>query len=301
MEDKGNKKIFLTGKENYENILDCIEINEEKQDKHLKLYPKSRSGALRLKINDYYNLQLDINLSKNIEAIYIFELEQIFNLDIKIVMEKDSKLNLIIIDREEKKKNKVKLESVSVISKEYSKTDIIKIDFGEYDKDFNYTSDLIDISAEANITLAYVLNNKQKYDMTFNQIHKVNNTIGNINIEGVLKDESNKMFKGTIDFKEGSEGSIGNEKESVVNYGDKTKSVSLPILFSSVDEIKGNHASNHGKFDEEQLYYIQTRGFSLEEAKNIVAESKLIPILDKVKNRELKEELKIDLKDKLKK
>ena len=116
--------------------------------------------------------------------------------------------------------------------------------------------------------------------MSFYQKHIAKNTKGNIFIEGVLKDKSSKIFKGTLEFKEGSKGSIGNEYESVINYSKDSKAISLPILLAHEDDIKGNHAANHGEFDEEQLYYIQARGFSIEQAKNIVAEAKIIQLLD---------------------
>ena len=304
---KRSKKMFLNGKETHENILDSIELNKEKQKKHLELYPKSRSNALRIKIKEYSDMQLDIYLKNKIEATYILEFKQVFNLVIRIVLE-NAKLNLIIIDREIKEKikgdnkenGKIKLESISVIGKENSKIDIVKIDIGEYDKYFNYISDLVENQAEVNMTLAYVLNKKQVFDMSFNQRHMALNTIGNIKIEGVQKDESSKIFKGTIDFKKGSKGSIGNEYESITNYSKKTKSISLPILLTAENEIFGNHSASHGKYDNEQLYYIQSRGFNIKEAQNIIAESKIIPILDQVKSRRLKEELKNSLKDKLK-
>lgn len=328
----GNSKyIFLNGEEKYNNILSKIEENKEKQSKYLELYPKTKSGALRLKLKDYEKILLDIHLNENIEATYILELEQVFNLVTRIVLEKNSKLNLILLDRELEKsieqgnkenndnkndeisnkekynqniknedKNKQKLESISIIGKETSYANIIKIDFNEYNKYFNYTSDLVEKDAEVNITLAYVLNKKQEYDMSFHQRHIAPNTIGNINVEGVQKDESSKIFKGTLDFKKGSKGSIGNENESVTNYSKNARSVSLPILLAAEDEIRGNHAANHGKFDEEQLYYIQSRGFNKKQAENIIAESKIIPILDQVRSKELKNELKINLKDKLK-
>ena len=310
--NKLNKYIYLNGKE-LDNKTD-IEIDIDKNNKNnkdkkenIKNFQISRSGAIRYTISNYDNLLIDIHLKENTEAIYILEFKQIFNLVTRIKLEKNSKLELILVDRErlnninknENKEARSKLESISVIVDENAQNNIIKVDFGEYNKYLNYTSDLIEENSHADITLTYVLNNKEEYDMSFNQRHIAKDTIGNIVIEGVLKDESSKIFKGTIDFRKGSKGSIGNEYESITNYSKNSKAISLPILLSHEDEIKGNHSSNHGKFDEEQIYYITSRGFTKEEAENIIAESKIIPILDKVKNRELKSELKKELKDKL--
>lgn len=299
---------------------DVLNINRKYLDKYILLndkndlvidniniikHPDSKTGAKRLKIKDLSNLLLDIHLEDGSSKIYILEFENIFNLVIRIKLKKDSKLDLVLVDREEigkekELKNNFKLESIGIIAEESSVSNIIKVDFGEYDKYLNYRSDLIGEYSEANINMAYVLTANELYDMSFHQKHFAKNTRGDILIEGILKDESSKIFKGSLDFKKGSKGSIGNENESITNYSKKTKSISLPILLAHEDEIEGNHAANHGEFDEEQIYYIKSRGFDEREAKNIIAEAKITPILDNVKNRELKNELKDNLKNKLK-
>ena len=287
-----DKYIYLNG-----NDLGEKELKLEKNN--IEVCPKSRSGAIRLKIKNAQNILIDVDLAKNINTTYILEFENIINMVFRIVVEKDSKLDLILIDRD---KNKIlKLESISVIAKENAKVNLIKIDFGQNNKHLNYTTNLIEDGAETNIDLAYVLSEEENYDMSFHQKHDAKNTKGNILVEGVQKDKSSKIFKGTLEFKKGSKSSIGNEYESVINYSKNSKSISLPILLVHEDDIKGSHSANHGEFDEEQIYYIQSRGFTREQAKNIIAEAKIIPILDKVQNRALKSELKEDLKFKLKK
>ncbi len=289
-----DKYIFLDGSDlSEDNINNKTLIN----NKNIIHYPKSRSGAMYLKIQNTPNTLLDINLKENIEAKYILEFKEVLNLVIRIYLEKNSKLDLILIDKDEKKN--LKLESIATIVENNASVEIIKVDFNKSEKYFNYSSNLIEENAESTINLAYVLSGKEKYDMSFHQKYMAKNTKGDILVEGVLKDESYKIFKGTLDFLKGSKGSVGNEDESLTNYSKNTTAISLPILLAHEDDIKGTHASNHGDFDKEQLYYIQSRGFSKEEAKNIVAEAKITPILDKVQNRDLKLELKEVLKKKL--
>lgn len=287
-----NKYIFLDGS----NLDEKTRISDEE---HIIYFSKSRSGAKRLKIIDLSNVLIDIYFKHNTSSAYILEFEKISNLVIRILLEKDAKLDLILIDRDNNKKQK--LESISVIAKNNSKTDIVKVDLGSNNKYFNYSSYLIEDNAKANIDLAYILSKQENYDISFYQTHFGENTEGNIFIEGVQKEMSSKVFKGTVDFKKGSKNSIGNEYESVINYSKNSKSVSIPILLANEDNIQGNHSANHGEFDEQQLFYIESRGFNKEQAKSIIAEAKIIPILDKVQNRVLKEELKEELRKKLNK
>ena len=120
----------------------------------------------------------------------------------------------------------------------------------------------------------------------------------NIEVQGALKDESKKHFKGTIDFKKGSKKSIGNENESCMLLSDKAKSISLPMLLCSEEDVKGNHSSSAGKIDPKVLFYIMTRGFDLKDAMKLVVKAKFDKILENIEDAKLKKEIidKIDEK-----
>ena len=49
-----------------------------------------------------------------------------------------------------------------------------------------------------------------------------------MNADGILDDQAFKLFRGTIDFKNGSSGSKGDEKEDVLLMGDYV--VNRPFL-----------------------------------------------------------------------
>ena len=77
---------------------------------------------------------------------------------------------------------------------------------------------------------------------------------------------------------------------------DKAKSIALPMLLCSEEEVEGNHSSSAGKIGEKELFYIMSRGFKLKEAMKLMVRAKFNKILETVKNKELKQEIldKID-------
>lgn len=72
---------------------------------------------------------------------------------------------------------------------------------------------------------------------------------------------------------------------------DKAKSISLPMLLCSEEEVEGNHSSSAGKIDNKQLFYIMSRGFNYKEAMKLMVRANFNKIIDKIQNEELKEEI----------
>ena len=70
---------------------------------------------------------------------------------------------------------------------------------------------------------------------------------------------------------------------------DKVKSFAIPILLAGEDDVMGNHAASAGQVDESILFYIMSRGFTEQEAKRMIVEASFRPIVDEIKNEELRE------------
>ena len=112
-----------------------------------------------------------------------------------------------------------------------------------------------------------------------------------INVQGALKDKARKHFKGTIDFKAGAKKATGSENENCILLSDKAKSIALPMLLCSEEDVEGEHSSSAGKVDNKELFYIQTRGFDEKSAMKLLVRAKFNKILDDIKNEELKNKI----------
>ncbi len=114
-----------------------------------------------------------------------------------------------------------------------------------------------------------------------------------------MKDNAKKHFKGTIDFKKGCKKATGNEDEYCVLLSDKAKSISLPMLLCSEEDVVGNHASSAGKIGENELFYIMSRGFERKEAMKLIIRANFNKILENIKNEEILEEINSEIDKKL--
>ena len=63
------------------------------------------------------------------------------------------------------------------------------------------------------------------------------------------------------------------------------------MLFRS-DDVKCSHGATSGDLDKEQLFYMQTRGMALADAKQILIEAYLNETLLKIENQQISEWLK---------
>ena len=172
-----------------------------------------------------------------------------------------------------------------------SKVNYYIIDFGGKNSITNYYSNLIGENSENTLNTIYLGKENQIFDL--NYIAEARGKKSNINIEvqGALKDNAKKHFKGTIDFKKGCKKATGNENENCMLLSDTAKSIALPMLLCSEEDVEGNHSSSAGKIGEKELFYIMSRGFEQKEAMKLMVRAKFNKILDNIQNQELKDEI----------
>lgn len=144
----------------------------------------------------------------------------------------------------------------------------------------------------------YAGTKKQHLDFFYHIDHVGRKTHAEIDVKGALDDESKKIFRGTLDFKKGCSGSVGDEGDYAIQLSPRTKNISLPLLLCTEDDVQGNHASSAGQLDANTIYFLMSRGFSLEEARRIVIEALIRPIVDSM-DESVREEIITELRQKL--
>lgn len=217
------------------------------------------------------------------------ENENYHNGIIKAKAEKNAELNIVLV-------NLMNIKSNNFLAIENDFGENVKInytivDFGGKHSITNYYSNLQGDNCDNQLNTIYLGKENQVFDL--NYIGELRGEKSNIDIEvqGALKDTSKKHFKGTIDFKKGCKKATGNENEACMLLSDTAKSIALPMLLCSEEEVEGNHSSSAGKIGEKELFYIMSRGFELKEAMKLMVRARFNQILEKIENDELREEI----------
>lgn len=176
-----------------------------------------------------------------------------------------------------------------------AKINWITIEIGSSINVTNYNSDLLGEHSEVNIYSAYMVDGDRKQDIYYTNNHFGEKSVSNMWIEGVLKDRAKKIFKGNIDFKKGCHESKGSQMEEVLLLNPEVKTDSIPMLLCGEEDVDGAHAASIGKIDEDELFYLMSRGFNYSEAQKLVIEARFNPIFDKIPEEDLRKLLSEEL------
>ncbi len=204
---------------------------------------------------------------------------------IRVNAKKGSATNVVIL-------NFINEQSTNLFSLENNIEDDAKlnyfiIDFGGKNSVTNYYSNILGNNADNKLNVIYLGREEQVIDL--NYIAELYGRKSNVDIEvqGALKDYAKKHFKGTIDFKRGCKKATGNENENCMLLSDKAKSLALPMLLCSEEDVEGNHSTSSGKIGDKELFYIMSRGFDKKDAIKLMVKAKFNEIIERINDIEL--------------
>ena len=139
-------------------------------------------------------------------------------------------------------------------------------------------------SFEADI--GFKLDSGDKLDINLIADHFGRKTVSSINAGGVLGGSAEKIFKGTIDFKNGSDGAKGAEKEEVLLLSDEAVNKTVPLILCAEENVEGNHGASVGRIDEKQFFYMQSRGIDEDKIYDLAAQAKLARVISRIDDKE---------------
>ena len=147
--------------------------------------------------------------------------------------------------------------------------------------------------------LGYLGRNTQTLDMNVAVDHFGKNTESRIDTSGALMDGAKKIFRGTIDFKTGSAGSVGNEKETVLLLGDDVVNKTVPLILCAEENVVGNHGATIGQLDDATVFYFESRGIEKALAEHILARAAIEALARSIENAEMSQEILTNLGEEL--
>ena len=123
--------------------------------------------------------------------------------------------------------------------------------------------------------MGYLCRDDHSLDVNYVADHRGKKTGANMQFKGVLMEEAQKTLRFTIDFKNGSAGSAGDEQEDTLLLSPDVINRTMPIILCQEEDVDGRHGATIGQLGEELLFYMQSRGIDEEEAKRIMIKARL--------------------------
>ena len=250
-------------------------------------------------------LVLDFDLKTNLVSTIVLKVKQnVFantvlkfvsnetvyqNCTLKVVLEEDSNLELSVLENLQNNTNC--FLSIETINDTKSQLKLSVFDFGSQVAVQNIHVNLKGNFSKAEINSVYF--GKYENRQSLNYLCDVYGKHCDINMDvmGVLKDTASKNFVGTIDFKEGSKNSKGSESEFCMLLSKTAKAKSTPILLCKEEDVDGKHSSSVGNINQNQLFYLMSRGLTKKEATKLLVSGKLNMFINKIDNDDLRAEI----------
>ncbi|MFH1261541.1 MAG: SufD family Fe-S cluster assembly protein [Candidatus Micrarchaeota archaeon] len=150
------------------------------------------------------------------------------------------------------------------------------------------TSELNGIEAKTMQTCLATCGDKEKLVLNSNAIHSANNTKSNLIMRGVAQGSSNILFNGSVIVESNGRKSLSKLSQEIMLLDSKAKAETNPVLEIKNNDVECSHSAAIRKIGEEKIFYLQTRGLSMELAKTTLVMGFLRNAINKVENRELR-------------
>ena len=134
--------------------------------------------------------------------------------------------------------------------------------------------------------------NRQHLDCTTNAYHNVPNTTNDIVANAIMMDNSSSIYRGLIKIAKEAQGTNSFLSNNVLKLSEKAVANSIPALEIDANEVKASHGATIGQIDEEQLFYLRSRGLSQIDAERLIVEGFFEPIIHKITDEKVQEKFR---------
>ena len=124
--------------------------------------------------------------------------------------------------------------------------------------------------------------------------HDAPHTRSRVNYKGALQGEgAHTVWIGDVLIRNSATGTDSYEQNRNLVLSEGTRADSIPNLEIETGDIAGaGHASATGRFDDEHLFYLRSRGISEEEARKLVVHGFLLEVIQQIDDAETQERLR---------
>jgi len=309
---------------------DFSSVSDEKSGQLLEAFDIERNGfaAVNFAFGQFQVIciQKETNIEKPIELIFETETNGIACPHIVVIAESGSKativetymskrksftntaIQIIVEDNANITHYRVQKESAEafhvgtteVTLGAGSRYDSTNINLGgaisRHDVDLKFTAE----GGEAFVDGLYMLNGDQHSDTHSVIDHTVPNCISHQTYKGVLNDKSRAVFNGKVFVRENAHGTDAQQSNKNLLLSNDARVDTKPQLEIFNDDVKCSHGATVGQLEEEELFYLLTRGLPDALARNLLTYGFAEEIINKIGIESIKKDLDAAVLNRLK-
>lgn len=180
------------------------------------------------------------------------------------------------------------------------RTDLILVVFPGVSCNVNLDVTLSGEGAQANIYGAYVCGADERVKIAVDMHHDVPHCNSRQLFKGIAGGTSRVDFYGKIIVAQDAQRTEAYQENHNILLSDDAKVDTKPQLEIYADDVKCSHGATIGRLNEEEQFYMRSRGISLEDAKVLQMISFLAPVLETLPESD-RESLSAQLEDAIRK
>lgn len=151
------------------------------------------------------------------------------------------------------------------------------------DQSGDYTIELAGEGAEATILGAFVGKDNDEFIVHTLQLHKAPNTMSDLLIKSVLGGNSKLHYDGLIKIEKNAQKSNAYQRNENLLLSENAHVESKPELEIEANDVRCTHGATMGMIDEEEIFYLMTRGISRKDSEQLIVDGFLQGVYDRMK------------------
>ena len=161
------------------------------------------------------------------------------------------------------------------------------------------TTNILGDGSEANLKIVTLGVKEQKTYFNSEVVNQGLSSKGDILQHGVLLDKSHIVFNGVGFIVKGATGSNAYQSSRMLTLSSEAKADANPMLLIDENDVMAGHGASLGRIDEEQLYYLQSRGLTRKESSRLLVHGFLSPVISELTVDKIKELVTILIDEKI--
>lgn len=231
-------------------------------------------------------------LAKNNADVFV-RINQCGNLKIRTFAEKDVKVSYLFWNGSKKalncEENHEVLENADVT-----------VAYGECNGAETHRDTFVALrqqGAHALVSSATLVDCKKEYTMQV--VNYAPHTYGDMKNYSVVMKDGHLMIDAIGKVIKGAHASQSHQTSRALSFEPGQHATILPELLIDENDVQASHAMSIGRVDDDQLYYLMSRGLSIQQCTSLISTGYLMPITETINNEELKNKLKEEMERKL--
>lgn len=161
----------------------------------------------------------------------------------------------------------------------------VKLTLGELGSQLTRSSNCMVLNgdgSEARALVVFFGDQEQHLDVGLVMTHVGEHTTSDMLTKGVVKDKARGVYRALTDIEDKARNTTAFQRENTLILSPEARIDAIPGLEIEETEVQAGHAATVGQIDEEELFYLMSRGLTEQAATKLVVDGFFDPILQRI-------------------